>query len=335
MQRNGLSPASDFAGDGGTPVAEHGSDPFPCRGELEGGVQSRQQSHDLGPGKRQVRVSTVEKAMTKRIDLVAVYMGDGSVRADDHITAEELDADHGAGFDLAGQFLRFGRSARHSLLRFQAQLPEGRRKSLECTGRETRESQRREDFNQIAEACRTRVRASSIRGERFGMSEHIPVESETGSARGEFGVRDHLVDGLDTSNSLFGKRETESHSTEQLTLNIDWTATHPLHDTGLSEGAAGELGQDDALFWSQVFEDTEDLDLEVFHPVPVEDCAAYTTQSGANVLQREESLSVQVLGRANEESQGEQPCQSYNPRIMNSLTHINHCFPRSIVSLFL
>src|SRR5437764_12560769 len=86
------------------------------------------------------------------------------------------------------------------------------------------------------------------------------------SGRSKLSVVDHLLDRLNTRDRLLGEGKAESNSAEQLALDIDWTTTHPLHDAGLGERPAGELSQHDAQRWRKVCEETEALDLDLFHP---------------------------------------------------------------------
>src|SRR3954452_901973 len=108
--------------------------------------------------------------------------------------------------------------------------------------------------------------------------------------RAELGIGDHLLYRLNTRNWLFGEGKTESDGSEQLTIDIDRTTTHSLHDPRLFEGTTGELGENDRLLWREVFEDTEDLDLELFDPISVEDCAPDTVLAGADILQLKKAL---------------------------------------------
>jgi hypothetical protein len=108
---------------------------------------------------------------------------------------------------------------------------------------------------------------------------------------GRFGIGDHLLNGLYAGDRLFGEGEAKRDRSQQLAIDINRTATHSLHDAGLFEGTAGELGEDDGLLWSEVFEDTEDLDLELFDPISVENGAASTVLAGTDVLQLEKALS--------------------------------------------
>jgi hypothetical protein len=108
---------------------------------------------------------------------------------------------------------------------------------------------------------------------------------------GRFGIGDHLLNRLYAGDGLFSEREAKRDGSEQFAIDINRAAAHSLHDAGLFEGPAGELGEDDGLLWSEVFEDTEDLDLELFDPISAEDGTPDTMLAGSNVFQLEKALS--------------------------------------------
>src|SRR6476469_10191968 len=108
---------------------------------------------------------------------------------------------------------------------------------------------------------------------------------------GRLGIGDHLLDRLYAGNRLFGEGEAKRDRSQQFAIDINRAATHSLHDAGLFEGTTGELGEDDGLLWSEVFEDTEDLDLELFDPISVENRTADPVLAGTDVFQLEKALS--------------------------------------------
>src|SRR5579875_3806998 len=75
---------------------------------------------------------------------------------------------------------------------------------------------------------------------------------------------EHGLDWLYACYRLLGEGKPESHSAQQLAVDIDRTAAHALQDTGLGEWAAGEAGEDDGLLGRDIFEQTEDFHLELF-----------------------------------------------------------------------
>ena len=107
----------------------------------------------------------------------------------------------------------------------------------------------------------------------------------------EIGTGDHLLDGLDAGDRLFGEGESQRHGSEQFAVDIDWTSAHSLHYARLGERTAAQFREDDALLWREVLEDTEDLDLEFLDTVAFENGPANATQARADIFEREELLS--------------------------------------------
>ncbi len=107
----------------------------------------------------------------------------------------------------------------------------------------------------------------------------------------EIGIGDHLLDRLDSGDRLFREGESQRNSAEQFAIDVDWTSAHSLHHAGFGERAAAQSGEDDALLWREVLEDTEDLDLELLDTVAFENGPADPMQSGADIFEREELLS--------------------------------------------
>ncbi len=207
-----------------------------------------------------------------------------------HISAEQFDTDHCAGFDSAG-ILRRGRSAAgERLLRLQAQFAKCGGEGLESGGRESGERERRADLSQLAEW------GGEIgeRGERAG-------RAAGSGGRSEAGIGDHLLDGLDAGDGFFRKREAERDCAEQLSIDVDGTSAHALDDAGLGERTAAELGEHDALFGREVFENAEDFDLELFDPIAFKDGAADAAQSRADIFEGEKLLPARGGGGEKQE----------------------------------
>lgn len=108
-------------------------------------------------------------------------------------------------------------------------------------------------------------------------------------ARGRGG--EHGFDRLDAGDGLLREWKTERDCAEQLTVDIDWASAHSLHDAGLGEWAATEPGENDALLWAEIFEDSEDFDLELFDLLPVKHGPADPVHAGADIFEWEEALS--------------------------------------------
>jgi hypothetical protein len=103
-------------------------------------------------------------------------------------------------------------------------------------------------------------------------------------------VLDHGFDWLDASDGLLREREAEGDGAEQFTIDIDRAAAHALQNAGLGQRAAAKPGQDDGLLWTEILQDTEDFDLEVFDPVALEDSFADASKSGSDILDWEKIL---------------------------------------------
>ena len=99
---------------------------------------------------------------------------------------------------------------------------------------------------------------------------------------------DHGLDWLDASDGLLGEGEAESDSAEQFSIDINRAAAHTLQNAGFSERATAQAGEDDGLPWAEILEDTEDLDLEVFDSITLEDGFADSSKAGADILDWEE-----------------------------------------------
>ena len=108
---------------------------------------------------------------------------------------------------------------------------------------------------------------------------------------GQLGVGDHLLNRLNAGNRLLRERKTERDRSQQFAINIDGATAHSLHDAGLFEGTAGALGEDNSLLWREVFEDTEDLDLELFDPISMENGTPDPVLAGSDVFELEKALS--------------------------------------------
>lgn len=124
------------------------------------------------------------------------------------------------------------------------------------------------------------------------------MSASTGCARGrsdgrvgEGGERHHFLNGSDAGDGLLGKREAQSDGAEQLSIDIHRAAAHALHDAGLGKRPTTQLGEDNGLLWSEILENPEDFDLEVFDAIPFEDSAADAMESGADISEWEEVLS--------------------------------------------
>jgi hypothetical protein len=144
----------------------------------------------------------------------------------------------------------------------------------------------------------------------------------------EGSVSDHLLDGLNARDGLFREREPERHSARQSALQVDRTAAHSLDDAGLGEWTSTQTCEDDALFWTGILEDAEDLDLELFDSITLEDGPANPVHTSPDVFQWEKALGGQFAATAQDREENHR--QSKKPteaRRSGVLTHIKHCCP--------
>ena len=105
---------------------------------------------------------------------------------------------------------------------------------------------------------------------------------------GKSGFGEHCLDGLDTGNRFFGKGKTESDGAEQFAPDIDWATAHALHNAGMLEGSAGEAGEDEGFFGTDVIEDAEYFDLEILDFGGIEDGTPGSAHTWFDVLERQE-----------------------------------------------
>ena len=109
---------------------------------------------------------------------------------------------------------------------------------------------------------------------------------------------DHVLDGTDAGDRIFGERKRQGHGTDEFSIDIDGAAAHSLHDPGVLEGSAGEAGEDDGLLGSDIVEDSQDLDLELIDAISNKNGPAGAVHAGLDVLQREKgSLGGQGSGQ--------------------------------------
>jgi hypothetical protein len=143
---------------------------------------------------------------------------------------------------------------------------------------------------------------------------------------GRLGIGDHLPNRLYAGDGLFGEGKPKRDRSQQFAIDVNRAAAHALHNAGLFEGTTGELGEDDGLLWSEVFEDTEDLDLELFDLISTENGAADTALTGTDIFERKERLSEDRQREHDE--QGEEAARepsAFKSRAGGQLTHISHC----------
>lgn len=108
--------------------------------------------------------------------------------------------------------------------------------------------------------------------------------------RREARAGNHVLDGPDPGNRLFRERKSERYGAEQFTVDIHGTAAHALQYTGFGERAATQARENDRLFWIDILQDSEDLDLELIDMASLEDGAANAAEAWVNFFEGEEPL---------------------------------------------
>lgn len=145
---------------------------------------------------------------------------------------------------------------------------------------------------------------------------------------GQRGGGEHLLDRLNTGDRFFREGKTKGNGAGEFAVDVHGAAAHALHDTSLFEWTATEFREYDGLPWREVFEDTEDLDLEFLDLVPVKDSPSHTLQPRTDVPEREEVL------RPTESGATEKKEEKYRLRVYETgsrrpktgqLAHISHC----------
>ncbi len=138
----------------------------------------------------------------------------------------------------------------------------------------------------------------------------------------------HLLDRLNAGDRLLRERKAESNRADQLSLYVDWAPAHPLDDAGLSQRAAAESSEDDALPWAGILENTEDFDLELFDMVPLEDSPANAVHPGSDIFEGEEILSIRHgsgLEQQKTEYRSQPDTTTYGLDLLTELTPVSHC----------
>ena len=282
--RNRGGALAEFAGDGGIAVVTDGAHPFAGHGELEGGVGVGHEGDDLGAREGQGGGAHVEEAVAESIDMVAIDIGDGAIGAHVVIAGEELDTDHGSGLEVGGiahggiQFA--GGTDRLPWL--QPERAELRREGLQGGAGESAEGKRGGDIGHLCAAGHGERGLGKCAEELVGGEGDRRSWSGDGCTNGD--GPDHVFDGADAGDGIFGEGEPQGHRTDEFSIYIYWAAAHALHDAGLFQRSAGKSREDDGLMGPHVIEYAEDFDLEFLDTVPGEDGASDAVHAGTDVL---------------------------------------------------
>ncbi len=122
------------------------------------------------------------------------------------------------------------------------------------------------------------------------MNTGISTEIKARGKGRERGTGNHPLNGLNSADGLLRKGEPERHRAQQFPADINRAAAHSLQNAGLSQRSAAQTGQYDGLLGAEILQDSEDLDLELFDLIALEDCLADSVESRMDILQGEELL---------------------------------------------
>jgi hypothetical protein len=222
--------------------------------------------------------------MAEGVDAIAVDVGDGAVGAHVIVAGEKLDADHGAGLDVGGIAHGVGELAggADGLAGFEPERAELRREGIEGGAGESAERERRGDVDHLGAAGHGERGLGKCAQELVGAKRDGRPRRGDGGARGD--RADHVFDGTDAGDGLFGEGVPEGYGAHQFAVDVDGAAAHSLHDAGLRQRAAGEPAQDDGLVRPDIFQHAEDFHLKLFDAIPGEDRASDAVHAGPDVL---------------------------------------------------
>ena len=158
------------------------------------------------------------------------------------------------------------------------------------------------------------------------------------------GLSDHLLDRLDAGDRLLGIGKTQRNRSGQLAVDVNGAAAHALQDADLLEGAAAESRQDNGLLWGDVWEHAEDLDLELFDAVPLENRSPDAVHPRTNIPEGEELLSLAVDEARMDETEINHRRDDQVPKMYfvarsgagsgtrsgNGLTHVSDCLSKLV-----
>ena len=198
--------------------------------------------------------------MAEGVDLIAVDVGDGAIRADAEVAGHELDADHGAGLDPGGvaHAGAGGSAGGEGLGGFEAQAAKLRGEGIEGGAGESGEGDRRGDIEELGGAGGGFQAAGEQAGEigrGVERGEGDLAASDLGGRRGIAGVGDanHFLDGADSGDGFLGEGEGEGDGSGEFAIDVDGAAAHALEDSGFGEGSAGEARRGSGSAWGRCF----------------------------------------------------------------------------------
>lgn len=108
--------------------------------------------------------------------------------------------------------------------------------------------------------------------------------------RREARAGNHSLDWTYAGDRLLREWKPERYRAEQFAVDINGAAAHALQHTGFGERAAAEARENDRLFWRDIFQDSEDLDLELLDLTALENGAANAAEAWVDFFDGEEPL---------------------------------------------
>ena len=273
--------------------------------------------------------------MAECIYMIAVNVSNRPIGADCHVATDQLDADHRTREYSSADPLRFRTACAYSLLRSQAHALQLGSEGLESAWSEAAERQGSRDLGQISRGGKSLLVLQRIRPRQSSVKMRKAIAfSNITSPAGESGRGEHLFNRLNSSYGFLRVGESESDSSHEFAIDIDRASAHTLQDAGLGQRTSAQSGQNDGLIWGGVLEDAEDLDIELFDAVALEDSAADAMLPWMHIPERENSLGTDWTEYQKAENNGrEHPERASTPRIMKNLTHISYCSARWLAEL--
>ncbi len=108
------------------------------------------------------------------------------------------------------------------------------------------------------------------------------------------GNGEHLADGLDAADGVFGESPAVGDRADHFILNVDGGAGHAGDDAGVFETEAGAADEDGVLSGREVFHDVDDFDIEAFDFSGVHDGEAVAFHAGLDFVFEEVAVGVGV-----------------------------------------
>ncbi|MCG3162098.1 MAG: hypothetical protein JMDDDDMK_03337 [Acidobacteria bacterium] len=99
---------------------------------------------------------------------------------------------------------------------------------------------------------------------------------------------DHVLNGRDTGNRIFGELVTERDRAEQFPVNVDRASAHSLKDASMIQFVAEQLGQDRVLpRIREAFQHAENFEVELLRLAAGKDGIPYRAHSRLDLINRE------------------------------------------------